>query len=162
MKKRNYMFKFSLSITLFFVLPIEIIVYSIFLPINYQNGNLDIKDLFFNIGLMLITVLGLFFIIAIIAFIMQKLTDVDKLDYKDNKIMDGSFCINENNIKTILARRFLFLYQLAIVEKYWVLFPTRTYYFYDKEELIDFLSNNKFLFKYVKEKDLLKLGIRNY
>ncbi|MBR6072600.1 MAG: hypothetical protein IKP77_07215 [Acholeplasmatales bacterium] len=155
-KKRNYMFKFGLSLTLVSILPIEIIVYSIFMPINYVNGNINTTDIFINIGIMFLTVFGIFLLLSFIAFGLIKLYDIDKLEYKDNKISNGFVYIKEVNIKTIRAKRFIFIYSFTIVEKSWLI-PSMTYYFYGKEELIDFLNNNSFVLKYVNEKDLLKL-----
>lgn len=157
-KKRNYMFKFGLSLTLVSVLPIEIIVYSIFLPINYINGNINITDVFINIGIMFLTVFGIFLLISFIGFGLIKLYDIDKLEYKDNKISNGFVYIKEENIKIIRAKRFIFIYSFTIVEKSWLI-PSMTYYFYGKEELIDFLNNNSFVLKHVNDKDLLKLGL---
>jgi len=157
-KKRNYMFKFGLSLTLVSILPIEIIVYSIFLPINYLNGNINTTDILINIGIMLLTVFGIFLLISFIALGLIKLYDIDKLNYNDNKISNGFVVIKEENIKTIRAKRFIFTYSFTIVEKAW-LTPSMTYYFYGKEELIDFLNNNCFVLKYVNDKDLKKLGI---
>ena len=160
-KKRNYMFKFGLSLTLISVLPIEIIVYSIFLPINYANGNINITDIFINIGIMFLTIFGIFLLISIIAFGLIKLYDIDKLEYKDNKISNGFVYIKENNIKTIRAKRFMFIYSFSITEKMWYFLPSLTYYFYGKEELIDFLNDNSFVLKHVNKKDLMKLGLDN-
>ncbi len=161
MKQRNYMFRLALSLTLAFILPIEIIVYSIFLPINYNNGNLSISDLFFNIGIMLLTIFGIFIIISFMAFIMMKLNKIDKLEYKNNKISNGLVYIKEEDIKNIKARRFLFVYYISIYEKLWFFNPSITYYFHDKNELIDYLNDNSFVLKHVNKKDLIKLGLNN-
>ena len=158
-KKRNYMFKFGLSFTIIPILPIEIIVYSIFLPINYINGNIDIKDIFINIGIMFIILFGVFILISLIAFGMMKLSDVYKLEYKDNKISNGFMVIKEENIKYIKASRFLFIYYFAIYDKLWLINSSMAYYFYNKDELKEFLNDNSFLLKHVREKDLKKLGI---
>ena len=163
MKKRNYMFKFGLSITLAFILPIEIIVYSIFLPINYNKGNLDIKGLFFNLGIMAITIIGLFIFISLIALLIIKIYDTDKLEYDGNIISNNSkafkYSIKKADIKYIRAKRFIFLYEFVIVDKIWWFIPSMTFYFYGKEELINFINNNKFVKDFIKEKDLLKLGL---
>jgi len=160
-KKRNYMFKFGLSFTIIPILPIEIIVWSIFLPINYINGNIGVVDIFINIGIMFAILFGVFILLSLIAFGMMKLSDIDKLEYKDNKISNGFMVIKEENIKYIKASRFLFIYYFAIHDKLWLFNSSISYYFYNKEELKEFLINNSFLLKYVREKDLKKLGLTN-
>ena len=163
MKKRNYMFKFGLSITLAFILPIEIIVYSIFLPLGYISGNIDVSDIFFNIGIMLIILFSLFIFISLIAFGIIKFYDVDILKIEGNIISNDSksfrICVKKEDIKYIRAKRFIFLYEFVVVEKMWWFIPSMTFYFYGKEELINFINNNNFLKKYIKEKDLSKLGL---
>ena len=160
-KKRNYMFKFGLSFTIIPILPIEIIVWSIFLPINYINGNIGVVDIFINIGIMFAILFGVFILIFLIAFGMMKLSDIDKLEYKDNKISNGFMVIKEEDIKYIKASRFLFIYYFAIFDKLWLFNSSLSYYFYDKEELKEFLTNNSFVIKHVREKDLKKLGLTN-
>ena len=160
-KKRNYMFKFGLSLTIACVLPIEVIVWSIFLTVNYVNGKIQGIDIVINIGHMFLIVFGVFIFLSLIAFGMIKLYDKNKLEYKNNKISNGVFFIKEDDIKTIRAKRFMFIYSFSITEKMWYFLPSLTYYFYGKEELIDFLNENNFVLKHVNKKDLMKLGLNN-
>ncbi|MCR5647800.1 MAG: hypothetical protein K6F81_05900 [Acholeplasmatales bacterium] len=159
MKKRNYMFKFGLSITLAFILPIEVIVWSIFLTVNYVNGIIKGIDIWINIGVAFLILFGVFIFLSFIAFGMIKLYDKNKLEYKNNKISNGVFFIKEDDIKSIRAKRFIFLYEFVVVEKMWYFLPSLTYYFYGKEELIAFLNDNSFVLKHVNKKDLSKLGL---
>ncbi len=116
MKKRNYMFKFGLSITLAFILPILIIVYSIFLPFEYISGNIDVSDIFFNIGIMFIILFSLFIFISLIALGIIKFYDVDKLKIEGNIISNDSksfrICVKKEDIKYIRAKRFIFYMNL--------------------------------------------------
>ena len=160
-KKRNYMFKFGLSLTIACVLPIEVIVWSIFLTVNYVNGKIQGIDIVINIGYMFLILFGVFIFLSLIAFGMIKLYDKNKLEYKENKISNGVFFIKEDDIKTIRAKRFMFIYSFSITEKMWYFLPSLTYYFYGKEELIDFLNENNFVLKHVNKKDLMKLGLNN-
>ena len=160
-KKRNYMFKFGLSFTLFPLLPIEVIVWSIFLTVNYVNGKIKGIDIWINIGVAFLILFGVFLLLSLIAFGMIKLYDKNKLEYKNNKISNGVFFIKEDDIKTIRAKRFMFIYSFSITEKMWYFLPSLTYYFYGKEELIDFLNENSFVLKHVNKKDLIKLGLDN-
>ncbi len=159
MNRKNYMLRFALTI-LIIIVPllaiINIIVNALTIANEgYSSNNLIISATILLAGSLFVFIVGL--VIGTITYIIDK---SDIIEEKDNKITTGRLIINEDHIYQIKARRFIFLYAFTIYTKHWKMLGLLTYYFNNKEELIDFINEYKFFIKYIREIDLNKLEIK--
>ena len=157
--KSNYMLRFSLTVSTI-IIPLLIVinlVVNIFTIVNegYSNKNLFMSIIIFFIALALVFGLGL-----LIGFISYLVDRTDIIQDNGNTITNGRLIINKDHIYQIKAKRFIFLYAFTIYTKPWKKLGTLTYYFNNKEELIDFIKEYDFFMKYVRENDLKKLEIK--
>jgi hypothetical protein len=153
------MLRFALTI-LIIIVPllaiINIIVNALTIANEgYSSNNLIISATILLAGSLFVFIVGL--VIGTITYIIDK---SDIIEEKDNKITTGRLIINEDHIYQIKARRFIFLYAFTIYTKHWKMLGLLTYYFNNKEELIDFINEYKFFIKYIREIDLNKLEIK--
>ena len=159
MNRKNYMLRFALTI-LIIIVPllaiINIIVNALTIANEgYSSNNLIISVIIFLAGSLFAFIAGL--VIGAITYIIDK---SDIIEEKDNKITTGRLIINEDHIYQIKARKFVFLYAFTIYTKHWKRLGLLTYYFNNKEELINFINEYKFFIKYIRKIDLNKLEIK--
>jgi len=154
------MLKFSLTISVI-IIPIlfiiEIIV-NVLTIVNegYSNYNLIMSIIIFFVGLSIVFIVSL-----IIGFITYKIDKSDIIQENDNIITTGRLLINKDHIYQIKARRFIFLYAFTIYTKHFKRLGLLTYYFNNKEELINFINEYKLFMEYIREEDLNRLEIIN-
>ena len=157
--KRNYMFRFSLTISTI-IAPLLIVInliVNILTAVNegYSDKYLITSVIIFAISLVLVFGLGL-----IIGFFSYLVDRSDVIEENGNTITNGRLIINKDHIYQIKAKRFIFLYAFTIYTKPWKRLGTLTYYFNNKEELINFIKDYSFFMDYVRENDLKKLEIK--
>ena len=157
--KSNYMLKFSLTVSTI-IIPLLIVinlVVNILTAVNegYSDKYLITSIIIFAISLVLVFGLGL-----LIGFISYLVDRTDIIQDNGNTITNGRLIINKDHIDQIKAKRFIFLYAFTIYTKPWKKLGTLTYYFNNKEELIDFIKEYDFFMKYVRQNDLKKLEIK--
>lgn len=161
MKRKNFMFRFGLTCMAITIFPVSIILLCVLIPILYSKGEIDVLGIFGTIGYVAIFDLICFVILMVIGIWVFKVENPEKL-YCDETFIDTKqfVKIRKENIKYIKARRFVFLYAIDIMAKPWNFLSSLTIYFYDKEEMINFLKENDFLISYVKEEHLKKLNMK--
>lgn len=157
--KSNYMLRFSLTVSTI-IIPLLIVinlVVNILTAVNegYSDKYLITSIIIFAISLVLVFGLGL-----LIGFISYLVDRTDIIQDNGNTITNGRLIINKDHIDQIKAKRFIFLYAFTIYTKPWKKLGTLTYYFNNKEELIDFIKEYDFFMKYVRQNDLKKLEIK--
>ena len=150
MIRKNYALKFSLSIVVIIV-PIITFVYAI-LMILFKS----------NIISMLIT----YFIAIALVFIISFLTGYVLFRF-GNVIKEKEECIatargillRKKDIKYVSCYRFIFVYSVNFHSRPFSIFSSLTFYFNNKEELIEFINDNNFIKEFIREKDKFKLGL---
>ena len=156
---KNYTVRFALSMTMI-ILPILIIIYGIILFVHTlkQEWSMSVfgKELLI-LGLSLILV---FFISLGIGYYLYKKTNYE-IKEEATTISNGIVLARKRDIYKIKARRFIFLYSFDVYCKPWQIFAFISYYFHSRNELIEFVNKNSSLKEYIREKDLIKLGIKN-
>ena len=158
MKRKNYMLKFALTIMVF-IIPILIIVNLIAIIINVANAK-DLKDTILTSLCIFGFGIGLSFVITlIVGYVTYIIDKSDILKNNENTITTGRLIIKKDYIIRIKAKRFLFLYSFVIYTKPWKRLSLLTYYFYNKDELINFIKENNYFIKYIRKEDLIELGI---
>ncbi len=161
MKRKNFMFRFALTCMTITIFPVSIIALCILIPILYSKGEIDVLGIFGTIGYVAIFDLLCFAILVIIGLWVFKVENPERLYCDDTFIDTNQFVkIRKENINCIKARRFIFLYAMDIKAKPWKYISSLTVYFYNKEEMVNFLKENSFLIEYVKKEHLDKLGIK--
>ncbi len=158
MKRKNYMLKFALTIMVF-IIPILIIVNLIAIIINVANAK-DLKDTILTSLCIFGFGIGLSFVITlIVGYVTYIIDKSDILKNNENTITTGRLIIKKDYIIRIKAKRFLFLYSFVIYTKPWKRLSLLTYYFYNKDELINFINENNYFIQYIRKEDLIELGI---
>ena len=158
MKRKNYMLKFALTIMVF-IIPILIIVNLIAIIINVANAK-DLKDTILTSLCIFGFGIGLSFVITlIVGYVTYIIDKSDILKNNENTITTGRLIIKKDYIIIIKAKRFLFLYSFVIYTKPWKRLSLLTYYFYNRDELINFIKENNYFIKYIRKEDLIELGI---
>lgn len=159
MKRKNYALKFSLSITLAFILPILITINIIVLIIYIANNEVT-KDNLLTSLLILLMSLGLSFAATLLVGFITYLLDKSSIfQANEDTITNGTQIIKRSYIVKARVRKILFIYSYTIYTKPWKRLGTWTYYFNNKEEVVEFLNTYTFLKEYLIEKDLIKLEI---
>ena len=153
------MFRFSLTISTI-IAPLLIVInliVNILTAVNegYSDKYLITSVIIFAISLVLVFGLGL-----LIGFFSYLVDRSDIIEENGNTITNGRLIINKDHIYQIKAKRFIFLYAFIIYTKPWKRLGTLTYYFNNKEELINFIKDYSFFMEYVRENDLKKLEIK--
>ena len=161
MKRKNFMVRFGASCMVITILPASIILLIVLLPILINNEKLDILGVFATIGYVALFDLACFILLIIIGFFVFRIENPIRL-YEDDEFIDTKqfVKIRKENIKEIKARRFIFLYAIDIMAKPWNFISSLTVYFNSKKEIIDFIKENDFIIKYIRKKDLIKLGLK--
>lgn len=159
MKRKNYMLKFGLSMTLI-ILPILVIINAIIIVIRYTSKD-NINTLLFDLLFFGLEIIVIFGITSLVGFIIYKLDLYLFTIDKDDTISNSRIILRKKDIIKIKARRFLFLYSYDIYSRPWGLFSSISIYFYNKDELIDFVNKNETLLSFIDIKYLKKLGIKN-
>lgn len=158
-KRKNYMIKFGLSLSLVIIFPILIIGYLIAIIIRLNYEAITINDLLMYLLIIFLS-FGISLILSmILGYITYRIDKTDIISENDNIITTGRLMINKNHITCIKAKKFIFLYEFVIYTKPWKRLPMLTYYFYNKEELISFINENELFIEYIRKEDLIKLGI---
>ena len=159
MKRKNYAFKFGLSFLILGGIPaILLIAVIIFIIIK---KDLSMRDIFMYFAYLVGILFILFFLISLIGTITFYVHNPERLIEKEDSINDGYFnVIKKNNIKQIKARKLLFIYNIEIKAKPWFIISSLSLYFYNKEELTNFIKENGFIIQYIREKDLEKLDLK--
>ena len=156
---KNYTVRFALSMIVI-ILPILIIIHGIILFIHTlkQEFSMNVfgKELFI-LGISLILI---FFILLGIGYYLYKKTNYE-IKEEANTISNGIVLARKKDIYKIKARRFIFLYSFSVYCRPWQIFAFISYYFPSKSECIEFIHKNSSLKEYIREKDLIKLGIKN-
>jgi hypothetical protein len=152
------MLKFALTIMVF-IIPILIIVNLIAIIINVANAK-DLKDTILTSLCIFGFGIGLSFVITlIVGYVTYIIDKSDILKNNENTITTGRLIIKKDYIIRIKAKRFLFLYSFVIYTKPWKRLSLLTYYFYNKDELINFINENNYFIQYIRKEDLIELGI---
>ena len=159
MNRKNYMLRFALTI-LIIIVPLLAIINIIVNALTIANEGYSSNNLITSATILLAGSLFVFIVGLVIGTITYIIDKSDIIEEKDNKITTGRLIINEDHIYQIKARRFIFLYAFTIYTKHWKMLGLLTYYFNNKEELIDFINEYKFFIKYIREIDLNKLEIK--
>ena len=159
MKRKNYAFKFGLTFLILGGIP-AILLISIVIFIIIRK-DLSVLDIFMYFLYLIVILFILFFLISLIGTITFHVHNPERLIEKKDSINDGYFnVIKKNNIKYIKARKLLFIYNIEIKAKPWFLISSLSLYFYNKEELVNFIKENDFIIQYIREKDLEKLDLK--
>lgn len=159
MKRKNYAFKFGLTFLILGGIP-AILLLSIIIFIIIRK-DLSLLDIFMFFVYLIVILFILFFLISLIGTITFYVHNPERLIEKEDSINDGYFnVIKKNNIKQIKARKLLFIYNIEIKAKPWFIISSLSLYFYNKEELINFIKENDFIIQYIREKDIEKLDIK--
>jgi hypothetical protein len=138
------------------VLPILLIVYGILIASLYKNK----KGFILSMSLSFVLGIFLVFLITIgIGFLLYEKTNYE-IEEDTTTISNGLVVARKKDVIKIKARRFLFLYSYDLYCKPWGGLAFLSYYFYSKEELIEFVQKNSFLMEFVREKDLVKLNLK--
>ena len=158
MKRKNYRLKFALTIMVF-IIPILIIVNLIAIIINVASAK-DLKDTILTSLCIFGFSIGLSFVITlIVGYVTYIIDKSDILKNNENTITTGRLIIKKDYIIKIKAKRFLFLYSFVIYTKPWKRLSMLTYYFYNKDEIINFIKENNYFIQYIRKEDLIELGI---
>ena len=161
MKRKNFMVRFGASCMVITILPASIILLLVLIPILVNKGDLDTLGIFATIGYVALFDLACFIGLVLMGFFVFKIENPDRL-YEDEEFIDTKqfVKIKKGNIKYIKARRFIFLYAIDIMARPWNFISSLTVYFNNKKEIIDFIKENDFIIQYIREKDLIKLGLK--
>ena len=161
MKRKNFMVRFGASCMVITILPASIILLLILIPILVNKGDLDTLGFFATIGYVALFDLACFIGLVLMGFFVFRIENPERL-YEDEEFIDTKqfVKIKKGNIKYIKARRFLFLYAIDIMARPWNFISSLTVYFNSKNEIVDFIKENDFIIQYIREKDLIKLGLK--
>ena len=156
--RKNFTFRYALSMSVI-VFPIVLIIEGIVVLIQSIAEGFQISFLLWMLLIIAICMTIIMALASFIGYILYKKTNYE-IDETSTTISHGGIIARKKDIRMIKARRFIFLYSFDMLCNPWPLFSFLSYYFYSKEELIDFINKNSFLKKYIREKDLIKLGIK--
>ena len=159
MKRRNYLFKFGLSITLVFILPILVIMNLIIILVRSNSEEITSDLILTSLLIILFSLIISFIITTVLGYITYRIDKTDIIQENSNIITTGRLMINKDRIIKIKAKRFIFLHEFVIFTKPYKRLSMLAYYFYDKEELINFINEHKMFLDYIRKEDLAKLGI---
>ncbi len=161
MKRKNFMVRFAITLMAITLFPLSTIAISILIPILVSIGEIDGLGILFTFGIWLLFNLIALLCFLIVGYFAYKVENPERLYEDENFIDTKQFVkIRKENIKEIKARRFIFLYAIDIMAKPWNFISSLTVYFNSKKEIIDFIKENNFIIKYIRKKDLIKLGLK--
>ena len=157
-KRKNYMLKFSLNITSI-IFPVFLLAGIIVTIITAIYEPLTSELILMTIMIIILGTLLGFVVSMIMGYIIYVIDNLDYIHEEEYNITNGKTFIKRENIVNVRAKKFMFLYEFQLYSKPLKKIATWTYYFNNKEDLIEFLETNYFFIKYVCDADLANLGL---